>query len=406
VRGGVAKEMTGSVLGIISSVLGTIVVFIAAAQAMSPALFGEFAFTYAMISLLGLLFDFGYPVSFLKDIRKAEDGKRAELPRRALGVKLTMFALLTPIAVAIPFILGANLWVALTLWAGIALVSIGHFFSTALRAIALHAKDALNLFLANLVGLGIACIAYFTWPEALAFACVFVGIGIVYCALSLRLWRQHFRVGQGRLFGPDTIAEFRKNGVYVLDAMGRRSFGFVDVAILGFFAPFETVGLYQAGQKLTQCVSIFAQPFNNVLLPRLSRSADKADGFEKQARIAFLGQCMFGVGAGVVLAVLGPPALTLLFSAEFAPASDLLVLFAILITVRYATSAITISKTAQGYIKQRLYANLLSVAVLVSIGPILTYFVGAQGLLLGLILSALLGALALILLTKQRPQTT
>lgn len=397
----VAKEMAGSVLGVASSVLGTIVVFIAAAQALGPELFGEFAFTYAIISLLGLIFDFGYPVSFLRDTRKPDNASRGELPMRALGLKATMFFLLTPVALAAPFFTGTNLLVGLGLWGGISLISLGNFYSTMLRAIGFHSKDAVNLFLANLAGLVAAGAVYVAKPEGLAFSFVFITIGSVYCALTLRLWTQHFRLSDGRFILADIVAEMRKNFVYVLDAIGRRSFGFIDVAILGLFAPFETVGLYQAAQKITQSVSIFAQPFNNVLLPRLSRSAAEVAAFSRKARTAFLGQLLFGIVAGAILVVLGPSILTWLFSAPFAPATELLVYFAALIMVRYATSALTISKTAQGFIRERLYANLFSVALLLVIGPILTYFAGAQGLLVSLILSALLGSVALIILTNK-----
>ena len=402
-RRAVARQMVGSVLGAVSSVLGSILVFIAAGKALGPELFGTFALTYAIISLLGLIFDFGYTVSFLRNTRKPADNSPGELPKQALGLKVALFVVLTPFAVGVPFLTGTNLLVGMVLWVGLSLISLGNFYSTMLRAIGLHSKDAVNLFISNFAGLVVAGVTYFAWPEGLGFSFVFATIGVVYCTLTMRLWTAHFRLSGGRFVWADILVEMRKNFVYMLDAMGRRSFGFFDVAILGLFAPVETVGLYQAAQKVTQGVGIFAQPFNNVLLPRLSQSAGDVATFNRKARTAFVAQLFFGLAAGAVLVVLGPSILSWLFSEAFMPAAELFSYFAALIMLRYATSALKISKTAQGFFRERLYANLFSVAALLVIGPVLTYVANVKGLLVGLILSNVLGSVVLILLTRQRP---
>ena len=172
-RRAVARQMVGSVLGAVSSVLGSILVFIAAGKTLGPELFGTFALTYAIISLLGLIFDFGYPVSFLRNTRKPADNSPGELPKQALGLKVALFVVLTPFAVGVPFLTGTNLLVGMVLWVGLSLISLGNFYSTMLRAIGLHSKDAVNLFISNFAGLVIAGVAYFAWPEGLGvFLCV------------------------------------------------------------------------------------------------------------------------------------------------------------------------------------------------------------------------------------------
>ena len=402
-RRAVARQMVGSVLGAVSSVLGSILVFIAAGKTLGPELFGTFALTYAIISFLGLIFDFGYPVSFLRDTRKPADNSPGKLPKQALGLKVALFVVLTPFAAGVPFLTGTNPLVGIVLWGGLSLISLGKFYSTMLRAIGLHSKDAVNLFISNLAGLVVAGVAYFAWPVALGFSFVFATIGVVYCTLTMRLWTGHFRLSGGRFVWADILVEMRKNFVYMLDAMSHRSFGFIDIAILGLFAPFETVGLYQAAQKVTQGVSIFAQPLNNVLLPQLSQSAGDVATFNRKARTAFVAQLLFGSAAGAVLVVLGPSILSWLFSEAFMPAAELFSYFTALIMLRYATNALTISKTAQGFVRERLYANLFSIAALLVIGPVLTYVANVKGLLVGLILSNVMGSVVLILLTRQRP---
>lgn len=398
-----ARHMGSSVLGTVFSVLGPILVFMAVGKTLGPELFGVFALTYAILSLLGLIFDFGYPVSFLRDTQKPADNSLGELARQTVGLKVFLLMLLTPVALIVPTFTGTHLSVGVVLWVGLSLISFGNFYSTMLRAIGLHGKDAVNLFLSNFAGLLVAVVAYCTWPEELGFSFAFATIGLTYYTLTRWQWTKYFRVAGGRFVWAEILVEMRKNVVYVLDAIGRRSSGFIDVVILGFFAPFEVVGLYQAAQKITQGVSIFAQPLNNVMLPRLSQSTSDLATFNQKARTAFFAQLLVGLAAGAVLVALGPPMLTWLFSSEFRPASELLSYFAVLIVIRYVTSALTISKTAQGFIRERLYSNLLTIITLMVIGPVLTYVADAKGLLVGLTVSTALGAMALILLTRKRP---
>lgn len=398
----VFKHFFGSTLGVITSVLSTIVVFIVVSRALGPALFGQFAYTYAIISFMGLLFDYGYPVSLLRETRRIESKGHAELALQSLGLKVLLFALLSFVVLVTAAMLQTNFLLPVGLWIGIAMSSFGNFFSTMLRALGLHGRDAWHSLVANVAGITVALLIYIVSPQLPTFALVFFITGSVYFSLSLNLWRKHCRLGQGSFRWAEIRSEAKKNFVYVLDALGRRSSGYLDVAILGLLMPFETVGMYQVAQKITQGVSIFAQPFNNVLLPQLAQSTDDAYRFRRRSQRAFLAQLAFGLASGGFLIVFGSSLISLLFSDAYIAAAGLLPFFAALIVARYITSALTISKTAQGFIKERLYSNLLGVLVLLTGGPVLTYVAGATGLLLTLIASSVVGAVLLVLLTKGR----
>lgn len=397
-----SRDIFASMLGVLSSVLGTIIVFVLASRSLGPELFGIFSFSYATASIMGLIFDFGYTVSLLRETAKPRSDLPAELPAGALWLKAALFIVLTPLAIAgIAFASGDVLFATL-LWIGISFISLANFFSSMLRALGFHSLDAVQNFLANLAGILVAFFALFYAAALANFALVFLAIGAVYLGLTLRLWRRHCRLSGPLPTWPAIASELRKNLVYVLDAFGRRSFGFLDVAILGFFAHPTAVGFYQAAQKLTQGVSIFAQPLNNVILPRLAQVVGNRRKFREVAYRALVAQTIIGLLAGIVLMAIGPKLLIWFFSDAFAPATDLIPFFAALISARYVASALIISKTAEGFIRERLFANLLGVIVLLAAAPFMVIIAGERGLLVSLILSSVLGAVTLLILTRGR----
>ncbi|WBY17981.1 lipopolysaccharide biosynthesis protein [Erythrobacteraceae bacterium WH01K] len=386
----------------VASLANTIVVFILAARALGPASFGEFAFYFAIASGFGLVFDFGYPISLLRNRLSFLPQGRLRIPLSSFYVKSAMFIVLTPLAVFALALAGAEYLLAIVFWAGIALRSVSNFLAASLRSLGLHKVDAWNNLVSSAIGTGAAVAALLVAPTKMGFAvALLVGSAFV-LMLTWLAWRRKCRFVRVRMTRARLGSELRENFVFFLDAVCRRSFGLLDVAILGIFASPVVVGLYQSAQKIVQGVNIFAQPFSNVLMPLLSKHSRTPDSFARNSRLAIIGQTLFGVVSGCLVALVGPYVVPLVFSQEFAEAGSLFPFFGILIVIRFAFSAVSISRVAQGFILERLISNAMVLFFFAVLGSAGAYWYGARGVIVALTAATLIGLFYLSFLIRNR----
>lgn len=387
--GGSRRHIPQSAFGILSSVIGTIAIFVVVARSLGPVDFGVFAYSYAAVSFTGILFDFGYMTRLLRET-KLHVGGRAALSVVSLALKACLFAVLTILLLGIMAISGRDLMLIAVLWCGVATISMANLFSTMLRGLAHHWADALNNFAANLSGAIFAGILYLIDAPILGFAAVFPLIGLIYIVGTLRVWRRNCYIEVQKVTKKRLLVEVQNNISYLLDAIAQRSFGFLDIVMLSAVANPLAVGLYQAGQKIAQGANIFSQPFNNVFLPRLSIHAHDGNRFAHVSRKSFMLQAACGVAAFAGLTIIGPYIITLLYSSSFSQARGLMWAFGLLVCVRYISAALTIQLTALGQQKMRTQINLCCVLVLVTSGLVLGYYFGALGMILAATLASLL----------------
>lgn len=394
------KQLTHSSFGILASVLGTIVVFVIAARSLGPAAFGEFSLAYASCSIAGIVFDFGYMTRFLQEARRSKTG-HAEIRTATFATKGLLFLVLS-LALMLVFLgFGLDVQLGAELWVGVALISMANLFATVLRGLGLHRQDALNNFVANLAGVSVAGIAWWLHAGPQGFAMVVVMVGTVYLGLTLWFWRVHGRVRHDRLCVAAINVEIRQNLPYALDALVQRSFGFLDVVILSAVANPTAVGLYQSGQKIAQGANIFAQPFNNVVLPRLSRVAGDSNVFLAVALKGFALQVVVGLIALVTIAFLGPLLVDFLYTSDYAPAQDLMPLFGFLIAIRYVAAALAMCVTALGHQEKRFRIGVVGLSIMILAASTLGYFYAAKGLIVGLgVASATMSFLFFIVLLR------
>ncbi len=400
--GRVLWDVAGSAAGVVASTVNTIVVFVIAARALGPLSFGEFAFYFAIASGFGLVFDYGYPVSLLRNKRSAIPRERLKLPVSALHTKFLLFLGVSPLALVSLHMAGASFTLGLVFWGAIALRSVGNFLATSLRGIGHHKIDAWNNLAASALGVLFAAAAYFYAPGQLGFALAMLVGAVTVFALTWYAWSKRCRFVGKRLKWTKIKLEVSENFVYFIDAVCRRSFGLLDVAILGLFASPIAVGLYQSGQKVVQGVNIFAQPFNNVLLPILSRTARDFGSFERKSRLAIAAQTVFGLLSAIIIVIAGPFVLRTLFSNAFSEADYLFPYFGAVVFSRFLFSAFVISRTAQGYIGERLRANVIVLAAFALTGPFAAYSFEARGVLITLTASSLIGLAYLLYATRTR----
>jgi O-antigen/teichoic acid export membrane protein len=397
----VTIHLVQSGFGILSSVLGTIVIFILIARSLGPEEFGNFALVYALASLAGLVFDFGYPPRLLRET-DALATHWGGLPLRVMHAKVVLLSVLTPTLFTAAWAIGLDPCVLAAIWAGIVLLSFGNVFAAMLRARGHHGRDAANLFAANASGALLALGLYAMSATPLAFALVIAAIGAAYGALTLLSWRRQFALVPERFSWASVGAELRAGLAYLLDAFTQRGFGFLDVAILAAVAPPLIVGLYQAGQKIALGAGLAAQPFNNVMLPRLSRLAATPAQWHPTALRFFAVQAGIGLAAFGLLAGLGPAIVDLVYTEAYAPVRGYMWLFGALVGARYVASSLGIMATSLGQQRQRAMINLAGLAAFAALAPVLATQFGARGMILAALLGALASASGLLLLLKRQ----
>ncbi|QIK42336.1 lipopolysaccharide biosynthesis protein [Pontivivens nitratireducens] len=374
--------------GIIASVLGTIFIFILVARSLGPADFGLFALAYATASLFGIAFDFGYVTRLLRDtggLMTAHGG----LPGRIVQTKIMLFVVLTPLLLLVGWIAQMQLGLLLAIWLGVASLSVGNLFGTMLKSVDLHLRDSLHLLCANGAGVIAALILTQMQAPPAGFALIFVIIGTIYTALTVRLWRHHFEHRPEAWNMRAITTEIRCNLSYALDVFTQRSFGFLDIAILSIVTNPAAVGLYQAGQKVAQGAGVLSQPFNSVMLPRLSRITHEQKRWRSLAIRFFAMQSLVGFAALAGLSLLGPWMISLIYTAEYDPVRGDMWLFGVLMCVRYISAALGLMVTSLGQQRKRMIVNMVGVVAFILYAPVLANNFAIEGMLSAMVLSAL-----------------
>ena len=397
----VGEQLVQSGLGVFSSVLGTVVIFILIARSLGPADFGAFALSYAAASLAGILFDFGYPPRLLRDTEQMV-ARWGGLPARVLHVKTLLLGVGTPVLLLAGWSAGLDLRILAAVWTGIALLSAANVFAAMLRARNRHGRDAMNQFKANALGALLAFGLSVLSPPPLAFALVFPVIGAAYLALTLRTWRQRFVLVSERIALASIGAETRASLAYLLDTFTQRGFNFLDVTIFAAVSsPFQ-VGLYQAGQKISMGVGLAAQPFNNVMLPRLSRLAATPEHWRVEANRFFILQAGVGAAAFALMAGIGPFIIGLLYTPDYAPVRSYMWLFGALVAARYVQSSLGIMVTSLGLQKHRSIINASSLALFATAAPILASLLNERGMILAALIASMSSSIGLFVLLTSR----
>ena len=375
-----AGQLAKSSFGIAASLIGTIGLFLILARLVSPSHFGIFSLTYAVCSIFGTIFDFGFRLRFLKEtpgLVKLHGG----IPARLFYLKLTLFTGLTPIALITLSILKAPLELFFPVWSGIALVSMANFLGASIQSIGHHGRDSANVFVGNTVGVFALCaMAAMGIRDPFLLALSVSATGTVHLALALWTWLRFFKVVNERFSWSDVVSQMRASIAYTLDAVTQRSFNFVDIVILSLFVSSAQVGLYEAGRKLVQGAFTFVQAVNQVVLPRLTDAAACPKMWTKWALLIVISMCSVGLACGCLIYVLRETLVLTIFGEQYKPATPLISIFGIMVCFRFLASSIGLLLTSLGLQKQRAIANSISLVCFVVASMPMSYQFGAPGM--------------------------
>ena len=385
---GIFFRLAQSGVGIFASLLGTIVIFLLVARLTGPAEFGLFALSHAICSLFGVLFDFGYQSRLLKETAELI-ASRGGFPARIFYLKIALFLLLTPAAVFATYISGASLFLFPAFWAGISMLSIGNLLSASLKSINLHGRDSIHALIANLFGLVVIIVVALSNVEGVFYyVFAFPVIGMVYLGLTVPLWLRTFHIVPEQFRFHTLLLEFRTGFAFALDALTQRGFNFISVAILSFFTSYAALGLFQAGQKIAQGFLPLAQPFNNVMLPRLAHANSNLSKWNRAAAFTLTAMLILGVVSGGFVILFGDWIADILFGGEYDKLKSFLWLFGIVIALRFFGSALAIIITSLGMQTYRALTNLVSLGLFIIYAPLLSSAYGAMGGVIAIVIAA------------------
>lgn len=379
------RNLAYSLIGVLSQVFGTAFIFFVIARALGPEKFGQFSVYYAVAAILKMVVDFGYPQRFLKDFRN-DNQQYGGIRFRVFHLKAGLAILLTFCAAGFwgvqgfdPLLFGIVFLYSLVL-------SSAQLFSCAMQGLSWYKSDSINYFSAAITGCTLAlALLFLQCDQPVTFALVMLVQALIYFLLSFRLFQAHSTLVFEPLSWTALKDEFKSGIVYAADVFAMRSFMYLDVVVLSLFVSSSIVGVYQAGQKLVQGVMPLSQAINNVMLPKLSKNGAIRPGTHKY----LLGVMTVLGGVGLLgFYGVGEVVISLIYGDAYNELTHYLLFYGMIVFLRYSSFASSVILTASGNQKIRLYVNVVSVAIMVILGSILTYYWSIVGMLSTLIIAA------------------
>lgn len=368
----IRKHLTSSGVGVASSALGTIVVFLIVARMAGPSLFGQFGQAYATCAFLGILVDWGYPQRMLRDLPRYER-EVGGIPLRTLYLKGLIAVTMTAAGLAVFWLTQMNMALFAVIWSGILLISFGNFFGAVNRGFERHGTDSRNLFAANLSGTGLAMIlASAAVRDPLFYALAFPVNGLIYLSLAWRLTAQLTELKREPLQWASLIIEIKEGWSYCTDVFTARSYGTFDVMILAALTPPISVGYYQAGQKLAQGAALMVQPIQNVIIPRLSRLPIASHAWSILSFRTIFGLLAMGGIVALAFATLGPSAVQISYGNLYQSLHSNIFIFGLVVLARFASASLGILLVSMGLQRVRMRINLVNMIGYVAVGFLLT----------------------------------
>ncbi|TFW16408.1 lipopolysaccharide biosynthesis protein [Duganella callida] len=372
--------------------LSSLVLFIALARIFGPADFGRLFYNFTLASVFLLPLEYGFGPQLLREIGRAP-GEAPRIMGRVWVAKLVLSLVVVALALGYFAVLPARRPDALLfslLLASCMLGSFGDFFLTAFRGIGKFHKETRIALGSSLLHFALVCALALRGASLET-----IGAGFVASRLLGLLW--------------SWLGYRRELGVLALQGLGWRSalltlrdgwayavdFGFtsfiqqVDTLIVHYFLGPAAVGVYQAGMRFLQGAMQFAPVLGNVYLPALAGQLDRPAELARLSRKLNLKMLGLGVAGWVGFALLGGPVAGLLYGSRYDQLMPLWPYIGLLMLLRYLAASQGVLLTAFGAQRVRVWAQMVSLALLAGSAPLLIGRYALTGMLMSLSLAAL-----------------
>lgn len=328
-------------LSIGSRLLTGLVVFIVLARSWGPELFGLFSFVFGVVSLLTLIVDFGYAAYVLREV----GADPTDLPNIYHGgvrakVRLTVFVLLVALTVSI---VASNTFppqIFLPMMLSGILLSFADYHVAPLRALGAYALESKIIVSYNLIQfVVIGSIAILGGGVKLVAAAYVV----TRAAYLLIAWRSLTSLvpllSTLSSTSRKASSSLRSSFPYALDSALTISWNQLDIVLVRVLYGAHTAGIYAAGQKLLQGACALAPVIGNVMIPRLAKLAATANPeFETVARMTTILMGVSGLLLSAPLLIFSDCLIETLFGSQYAELEEILMVFGVLILVKFASA--------------------------------------------------------------------
>ncbi len=364
---GSAAAFAGSVSGVVLGLATSLLV----ARGLGPSGKGSYDLGIATAGLLALAIGLSLPagIAFAVAQRKSNPAKLARLLVALAGVQAAIAAVVLAVGMAVasgffgsfPGLATAALVVivsASTLSAGlrgilVGVESIGRAAMLDLLTRVLILAGIALVLIASALGAGSATYVGLLWATALAglIACLFAWVAL-----------RHVRHGPAGPSGARVILAFSLpahlgNLVQYLNYR-------LDLFLISLFATIASVGIYALAVSFAQMVWLAPNAIAVALLPRVAEESSRGSGDTDVARVTRV-TFVLSILAAILLAVAGPPVITVLFGRDFSPAGSQLIL--LLPGVTLFGPATVLAAYIGGRGRQRLNLNISIVALAVTV---------------------------------------
>ncbi|HET6317023.1 MAG TPA: oligosaccharide flippase family protein [Chloroflexota bacterium] len=376
--------------------LGFIVSFVLA-RALGPATYGTYAVLAAMVSIVGVLAEFGLSEAAVLRLSNSDGEARAFFWLR-IALASVVIAVLCLLAAPLAKMLGIPDDGTLTRWAllGIVATACSGAVSVLLQANGAFGRmSTLTLFNTGLTAV-LAVLLALTGQLTITSALVVLGIGtsLATFALGLRLLRQNLSAPPLATLRHET-RQLLKTGRWLwLAALLAMLAVNLDVLIVSRFLALEAVGAYALAANLASKASIVNHSLYTVLLPGVAGLGDQ------RAIRAYLKQSLKRsavVALGLAVAIpLAQPFVLLVYGEQFALAVPLLQLLLGVVIFDVLAMPMLLLPLAYGRARLMAGADGARAATLLAAGTALVPLYGPVGAVIARFASRLAGAVLLL----------
>lgn len=345
----VIRNTTFSMITLGAKVVASVGLLIALARLLPREAFGTFTYAFSVATILGSIVDYGFSIKLLKDLTE----------QSSESSRLVTLALASKVCLALVALVGAALFAfrpeaspqernCLLLISGAQILfSVGATVLNPYKCTDRFERESLYVGIDSALTLAIcgAVVAVDRRPDHVALG--FLGAKLISAVLMLRMYSKEYGFDLPALGGVG--GELIAGLPYAVHLIVGMMYLNIDTVILREFVPLTDIALYQAGMRIVVGSGMALAVINSVLTPRLAALQRSNWGeFVRTARVAQLTT----VGAGVALLLLSTVGrsfiLDVLYGSRYRDLAPLLVIFGVVMFLRYSGAVYGVLLTVRG----------------------------------------------------------
>lgn len=344
-----------------------LITFVVMARYLGPENFGVIGTAVAYATFINIVTDYGLSVSTMR-LAAANPDCLQETVSKAFGTKFLLTGAVTAIVGVVAFALipPPRLPIFIMTYLGTAAYAFADLTMIAARARRRFDLEAAIVVVTSIVMMAVVAGTAYASRNSELTALAFMITRLLYLAIAKQVLRRQLgiRIDWLRPFS-EVWTTLRLSSGYAADSILTTLSSQIDVLIFGVLLSSFDIGIYQAGARLVQVIMPFAVVLSTVYLPVLSATAinGEAQAFRHNARRITFEFTGLAIVIGLGFVVLGPLFTQAIYGEHYSTLMPLWTGFGLFALLRLMASAYGIQLVALGAIKERLFANVATLAV-------------------------------------------